>query len=248
MNADEVRELLEQVAGGGLKVAAALKKLRAAPPFAEFEHVTIDHHRALRTGHPEIIYAPGKTPAQVARLADEIAARSKRVLVTRVDAAQARAAKRALPKAVHHKLARTVLLAPKKRGARGIVIVSAGTADQAVAEEARATCRYLGQDPKMITDVGVAGIHRLLCRVEELQEASVVIAVAGMEGALASVVGGLLGVPVIAVPTSVGYGAGAGGIAALLAMLNSCASNVAVVNIDNGVGAAVVASLINAGS
>jgi len=245
MNADDVRALLEQVSSGGLDVATALRKLRAAPPFTEFEHITIDHHRALRTGHPEIVYAPGKTPAQVARLAREISARSKRVLITRVDAAQARAAKKALPKAIHHKLARTVLLAPKKRGAEGVAIVSAGTADQAVAEEARATCRYLGQEPNMITDVGVAGIHRLLRRGEELLEASVVIAVAGMEGALASVVGGLVGVPVIALPTSVGYGAGAGGIAPLLAMLNSCASNVAVVNIDNGVGAAVVASLIN---
>ncbi len=136
-------------------------------------------------------------------------------------------------------------LLPKRKGARGITIVSAGTADQAVASEARLTCRYLGQEPKCITDVGVAGVHRLLRRTKELQEARVLIAVAGMEGALASVVGGLVAAPVIAVPTSVGYGAGAGGLTPLLAMLNSCASNVCVVNIDNGVSAAVVASLIN---
>jgi NCAIR mutase (PurE)-related protein len=205
----------------------------------------VDHHRALRTGHPEIIYGPGKTPEQVAELATAIVGRSGRVLATRVDAAQAAAVGAAVPGVVHDAVARCVSLVPDGERATGIAIVSAGTADQAVAGEARATCRYLGQEPAWIVDVGVAGVHRLLRRAEELHAARVVIAVAGMEGALASVVGGLVGVPVVAVPTSVGYGAGAGGLAPLLAMLNSCASNVAVVNIDNGVSAAVVASLIN---
>lgn len=246
MNADEIRELLDSVARRELTPDAALKRLKASPPFTELaDFATLDHHRALRTGHPEIVYAPGKTPAQVAKIAKEIAARSKRVLVTRVTDAQARSVKRVLPKAVHNRIARTVMLAPRARRKRGIAIVSAGTADQAVAEEARETCRYLGQEPAMITDVGVAGVHRLLRRVDELHEARVVVAVAGMEGALASVVGGLVGAPVIAVPTSIGYGAGAGGLTPLLAMLNSCASNVCVVNIDNGVGAAVVATLVN---
>jgi NCAIR mutase (PurE)-related protein len=163
-----------------------------------------------------------------------------------VDPAQARALRRALPKAEHDDVARTVSLLPAKREAKkGIAIVSAGTADQAVAQEARATCRYLGHEPDVATDVGVAGIHRLLGRTEMLRQARVVIAVAGMEGALASVVGGLVEAPVIGVPTSIGYGAGKGGIAALLSMLNSCAANVCCVNIDNGVGAAVVAAAIH---
>ena len=244
MNAEQVRALLARVAAGKLSVAAAEKRLRASPAFLEFDFATLDNHRELRTGHPEIVYGPGKTPAQVAKLAKEIAARSKRVLVTRVDAAQARALRRALPGATHDRTARAVALLRKRRGKRGITIVSAGTADQTVASEARLTCRYLGQEPKCITDVGVAGVHRLLHRTQELQEARVLIAVAGMEGALASVVGGLVAAPVIAVPTSVGYGAGAGGLTPLLAMLNSCAPGVSVVNIDNGFGAGYQAASI----
>jgi len=247
MDASTIRKLLEAVRKKKLPVEDALARLRALPPFEELDgFATVDHHRALRKGHPEIVYGPGKTPAQAAAIAKEIVGRSKRVLVTRVDAAQARAIRKALPKSVHHKTARAVTLLPgRKAGKPGIVIVSAGTADQTVADEARVTCRFLGQEAEHLADVGVAGIHRLLRKIETLQRARVVIAVAGMEGALASVVGGLVAAPVIAVPTSIGYGAGAGGIAALLAMLNSCASNVCVVNIDNGVGAAVVASRIN---
>ena len=247
MDADQIRTLLEAVRSGDLAIPEALQRMRAEPPFAELEgFATVDHHRHLRQGHPEIVFGPGKTPEQAAALAVEIAGRSGRALVTRVDAAQAQAILAALPGAEHDPIARTVVKAPGAGERRtGIVIVSAGTADQVVAREALATAHFLGQEPAMLTDVGVAGIHRLLRRQEELQRARVVVAVAGMEGALASVVGGLVGVPVIGVPTSVGYGAGSGGLAALLSMLNSCASNVTVVNIDNGVGAAVVAGLIN---
>lgn len=246
MDKARLEGLLREVREGKLPVRAAMERLLAAPPSADLGFATIDHHRELRQGHPEIVYAPGKTPAQLARIAKEIVRRSGRLLVTRVDAAQARALRKALPKARHHDVARTVSLLPPKWPTRaGIAIVSAGTADQAVAEEARATCRYLGHEPEMATDVGVAGIHRLLGRAEALRRARVVIAVAGMEGALASVVGGLVEAPVIGVPTSVGYGAGRGGIAALLSMLNSCAANVCCVNVDNGVGAAVVAAAIN---
>jgi len=249
MNADEVRALLESVRDGGLAPADAERRLRASPPFADLGFANVDHHRALRQGHPEIVYGPGKRPDQVAAIAFEIARRAGRVLVTRTDDAQAAALREALPEAEHDPVARTVLLRDPEVGARtGVAIVSAGTADQAAAREALQTARYLGEEPVMVVDVGVAGIHRLLARQEVLQAARVVIAVAGMEGALASVVGGLVGVPVVGLPTSVGYGAGAGGLAALLSMLNSCASNVCCVNIDNGVGAAVVASLINRGA
>jgi len=239
-----MRSLLERVRSGRMTIDAAARTLRAAP-FGDLEYATVDHHRELRQGHPEIVYAPGKTPAQVAKIAKEIAARARRLLVTRIDPAQARAVRRAVPRAVHHARARAVALLPRRKRRPGIVIVSAGTSDQPVAEEAALACRYLDQSPELIQDVGVAGVHRLLRHAERLQAARVVIAVAGMEGALASVVGGLVAAPVVAVPTSVGYGAGAGGIAPLLAMLNSCAANVCCVNIDDGVGAAVVASLVN---
>jgi NCAIR mutase (PurE)-related protein len=244
MDATEVRRLLERVRAGELTVEAAERSLKASPAYADFEFATVDHHRALRQGHPEIVFAPGKKPEQAAQLAEEIHARAGRVLVTRVEAGHVRAIREALPEAVWHETARAVAVLPERERSAGIAIVSAGTADQQIAEEARVTCRYVGHEPEMITDVGVAGVHRLLRHAETLHEARVVIAVAGMEGALASVVGGLVGVPVIAVPTSVGYGTGAGGLAALLSMLNSCASNVTCVNIDNGVGAAVVAGLI----
>lgn len=243
MDATEVRRLLERVRAGELAVDEAERRLKASPAFADLEFATVDHHRALRQGHPEIVFAPGKQPDQAARIATEIHARSGRVLVTRVEPAHVDALRQALPEAVHHETAHAVAVLPECEPT-GIAIVSAGTADQRVAEEARVTCRYLGHEPEMITDVGVAGVHRLLRHSEALQKARVVIAVAGMEGALASVVGGLVGVAVIAVPTSVGYGTGAGGLAAVLSMLNSCASNVTCVNIDNGVGAAIVAGLI----
>ncbi len=209
------------------------------------DFATLDHDREARQGHPEIVYGPGKSPAQAAKIAREIFRRSRRVLVTRVTLPQARAIRKAVPGAKHDAIARTVCAIPRgARGREGILIVSAGTSDQATAREALETCRFLGERPDLMTDVGVAGIHRLLARVDRLRKARVVIAVAGMEGALASVVGGLVRAPVIGLPTSVGYGTGAGGLAALLAMLNSCAANVCCVNIDDGVGAAIVASAI----
>jgi len=245
MDAAAVRRLLESVRAGELGVEEAERRLKASPAYADLDFATVDHHRNLRQGHPEIVFAPGKKPDQAARIASEIHQRAGRVLVTRVEPAHVRALLRALPDAVHHETARAVAVLPELERETGIAIVSAGTADQEVAEEARVTCRYLGHEPEMVTDVGVAGVHRLLRHSDALQRARVVIAVAGMEGALASVVGGLVGVAVIAVPTSVGYGASFGGIAALLAMLNSCASGVTVVNIDNGFGAGYAASVIN---
>jgi len=248
MDAEGLRRLLELVRTGEIPVADAAAQLKAAP-FTDLEFAKVDHHRALRHGHPEIVYAPGKTPEQAAAIAVEIAGRSGRVLVTRTGPDHTEALLRALPAARHHEAARAVALWPADHPRQpGVAIVTAGTADQAAAEEARVTCRYLGHEPELVADAGVAGIHRLLSRAEALQRARVVIAVAGMEGALASVVGGLVGVPVVALPTSVGYGTGSSGYAALLSMLNSCASNVACVNIDNGVGAAVVACLINGAS
>ena len=245
MDAEALRHLLERVRAGEVPVAEAMGRLKAAP-FSDLEFAKVDHHRALRHGHPEIVYAPGKTPDQAVAIAREIAERCGRVLVTRAGPEHAEALLRALPAARHHEAARAVALWPDGHPRRpGVAIVTAGTAVQAAAEEARVTCRYLGHEPDLVADAGVAGIHRLLSRAEALQRARVVIAVAGMEGALASVVGGLVGVPVVALPTSVGYGTGSGGYAALLSMLNSCASNVACVNIDNGVGAAVVACLVN---
>jgi len=246
MDAAAVRRLLERVRAGELGVDEAERHLKASPAYADLDFATVDHHRTLRQGHPEIVFAPGKKPDQAAQIAKEIHKRAGRVLVTRVEPAHVRALCEALPDAVHHETARAVAVLPECERT-GIAIVSAGTADQQAAEEARVTCRYVGHEPEMITDVGVAGVHRLLRHSDALLRARVVIAVAGMEGALASVVGGLVGVPVIAVPTSVGYGTGFGGLAAVLSMLNSCAANVTCVNIDNGVGAAIVAGLIAGG-
>ncbi len=241
----DLRRLLEGVRAGEVPLEEAERLLKAAP-FSDLGFAKVDHHRAMRQGHPEIVYAPGKTPEQAAAIAREIHGRAGRVLVTRATPEHAAAVVGAVPLAVFHETARAVAAWPDGHPRRaGIAIVTAGTADQAAAEEARVTCRFLGHEPEMIVDAGVAGIHRLLARTETLQRARVVIAVAGMEGALASVVGGLVGAPVVALPTSIGYGTGSGGYAALLSMLNSCASNVACVNIDNGVGAAVVACLIN---
>jgi len=247
MDEQELRQLLEAVASGTLQPDAAWESLKALPPTTNLDFATLDHHREWRCGHPEIIYGPGKTPEQAARIAWEIAGRSGRVFVSRATPEQAASIRETLPDAEYDVTARAVVLTPGEEIElrSGIAIVSAGTADQHAAREAELCCRYLGHEPDMIRDVGVAGIHRLLAVNDRLRAARVVIVVAGMEGALASVVGGLVSAPVVAVPTSVGYGAGAGGIAALLSMLNSCASNVAVVNIDNGVGAAVVAASIN---
>jgi len=247
VNGDALRALLDRVAAGELTSEAAWESLKAMPPTAALEFATVDHHREWRCGHPEIVYGPGKSPEQAARIAWEIAQRAGRVFVSRATEEQARHVRTVLPDAEWDETARAIVLHPEDEPPRkrGIAVVSAGTADQRAAAEAALCCRFLGHEPDRITDVGVAGIHRLLEHGERLRAARVVIVVAGMEGALASVVGGLVAVPVVAVPTPVGYGAGAGGIAALLGMLNSCAANVTVVNIDNGVGAAVVASLVN---
>jgi len=239
----ELRRVLEGVARGRIGVKTAFRRLAAS---ADLGFAQVDHDRARRQGHPEIVYGPGKTAAQAARIAREIAARSGRVLVTRVSKEQARAVRRAVPGAKHDPLGATVLYRRAQKSAlSGITVVTAGTGDLPAALEAAATCRLLGHEPEVIPDVGVAGLHRLLRRVADLRRARVLVVVAGMEGALASVVGGLVAAPVVALPTSVGYGAGGPGLAALLSMLHSCAANVCCVNIDDGVGAGVVASLIN---
>ncbi|MHB1263074.1 MAG: nickel pincer cofactor biosynthesis protein LarB [Gemmatimonadaceae bacterium] len=246
---DRARALLDGVAQGAVTVDAALDALAFAPveqlPFA-----TIDHHRALRQGYPEVIFGSGKTPAQVLGVAERIAERGDGFLVTRVSAEAVELLVAAFPALEVNALGRTAWLAGSRPPAAGrgtVLIVTAGTGDLPVAEEAAATGRALGDHVERLTDVGVAGIHRLLSQGTVLQSASVIIVIAGMDGALPSVVGGLVRVPVIAVPTSVGYGAAFGGIAALLTMLNSCAAGVTVVNIDNGFGAAVAASRITHG-
>lgn len=247
MNETLLAALLSDVAGGSLSVDAALTRLRSLP-FETLEDVaTLDHHRSLRTGFPEVIYCEGKTEDQVALIAERLAARSPRLLGTRATESQFEAVSRRVSELEWSDQARCIWLdrEPAEDLKQGAVVVCAGTSDLPVLEEASLTLRLMGHEPRRITDVGVAGLHRLLPHVPVLQEANVVVVIAGMEGALASVVAGLTQAPVIAVPTSVGYGASLGGIAALLAMLNGCASGMAVVNIDNGYGAAHMAALIN---
>ncbi|HET7228427.1 MAG TPA: nickel pincer cofactor biosynthesis protein LarB [Longimicrobium sp.] len=245
---ERLRALLAEVAGGAVSVDEAERRL-AWNPVEDLSFASVDHHRALRQGFPEVVFGQGKTPEQIVAIAQRIAARGDGFLATRVSIEAADALAAALPGIELNPLGRTAWLAPPERverTARGsVLIVTAGTSDLPVAEEAAVTASAYGNPVERLTDVGVAGIHRILSRTDVLRSASVVIVVAGMEGALPSVVGGLVSVPVIAVPTSVGYGAAFGGIAALLGMLNSCASGVTVVNIDNGFGAAVAASRIN---
>lgn len=247
-----VRALLAEVAAGATSVDDAIAWLDSEP-IETLTHSTIDHHRALRAGYPEVIYGSGKTVEQVMEICTSIAARSERFLVTRTSPEQRGAVRAKFPDAVSNELARTVrwtvgsllslpAAATPDAGSRRVVIVTAGTSDLPVAEEAAETLAALGIGVERLTDVGVAGIHRLLAKTESLQKANAVIVIAGMDGALPSVVGGLVGVPVIAVPTSVGYGASFGGLAALLTMLNSCAAGVVVCNIDNGFGAAMAAA------
>lgn len=246
MDQAQVRQLLERLAAGEVTVDAAIDNLRSLP-FEDLGFAQLDHHRALRWGFPEVIFCAGKTPGQVATIVERLAARSSRLLGTRASLEQFDAARQDVPDLQYHALARCIWLdrAPLRERQPGIVIASAGTSDLPVVEEAALTVTLMGHAATRIVDVGVAGLHRLLPHIPTLQQANVVIVVAGMEGALASVVGGLTDAPVIAVPTSVGYGAAFGGLAALLAMLNSCASGVAVVNIDNGYGAGHLAALIN---
>lgn len=246
MDANRLKALLEQVRTGGVTPDAALDQIKSLP-FEDLGFAKVDHHRAVRVGVPEVIFGPGKSPEHFVEIYDRLAGRGNTVLATRVSEEQVAAALARFPAAEHNLLARTLVLRQKceKLGKGTIGIISAGTSDIPVAEEAAVTADVMGNDVVRLFDVGVAGLHRLLAHSAELRRARVLVVCAGMEGALPSVVGGLVGVPVIAVPTSVGYGAAFGGIAALLGMINSCASNVSVVNIDNGFGAAYVASLIN---
>lgn len=241
-----VRRLLEQVAQGDVSVDGALGALRALP-FEDLGFATLDHHRALRWGFPEVIFCQGKTAEQVVGIAARLVERSPRLLGTRATHEQVVAVREAIPDVRYHELARCLWLdrEPDKPRHDGVVLVAAGTSDLPVLEEAALTLDLMGHAPHRVVDVGVAGLHRLLPHIPTIQEANVVVVAAGMEGALASVVGGLTDAPVIAVPTSVGYGASFNGLAALLAMLNSCASGVSVVNIDNGFGAGHLAALIN---
>jgi hypothetical protein len=246
VNADQLRRLLQGVRARRITPDAAVARLRHLP-FEELGFAKVDHHRALRAGVPEVILGTGKSPGQVAAIFDRLARQDANVLATRATREQFDAVLRTLPQAEYCELARAIVLRRDRRkyGKGSIVVVSAGTGDISVAEEAVVTADLMGNDVQHVYDVGVAGIHRLLASREVLAGARVLIVCAGMEGALPSVVGGLVGVPVIAVPTSVGYGSSFEGLAALLGMLNSCASNVSVVNIDNGFGAGYVASLIN---
>lgn len=247
MEPKKLKRLLEDVEQGRLTAQQAYEALKLLP-FEDLEFAKVDHHRALRTGFPEVIYAPGKTVEQIVEIASALRAKGHDVLVTRIDPAAAAILESALPESRYHQLGRVATLAGKRRRASGkgqIAVVAAGTADLPVAEEAAVTAEFFGNRVQRVHDVGVAGLHRLLTHLDTLRRARVIIVVAGMEGALPSVVAGLVDRPVIAVPTSIGYGASFGGLAALLAMLNSCAAGVTVVNIDNGFGAAVAATLIN---
>lgn len=237
--------LLERVAAGRIKVAQAMEKLRLLP-FESMEFATLDHHRTLRRGFPEVVYCGGKTCQQVAAIVKRQAQCLSRVLGTRASPEQFAAARKYVPDLQYHPVAR-VLWLNRDSGIRkeGVAVIAAGTSDLPVAEEAAITLELMGQQPMRIWDVGVAGVHRLLGRLDEIRRARVIVAVAGMEGILPSVLTGLVAAPVIAVPTSVGYGASFGGLAALLGMLNSCAPGLAVVNIDNGFGAGYLAAMIN---
>jgi len=248
MNRDDILALLEGVRNGKLPVPDALERLALSPYEEDLGFAVLDHHRALRKGMPEVIFGQGKTPAQIALLLQRLRAHGQNGLATRVDPDKAREVLVEVPDATYHAVARVITLAPFPVAIRGrgtITVITAGTSDLPVAEEAAITAELFGNRVERITDVGVAGLHRLLHRAAAIRAAAVLIVVAGMEGALPSVVAGLVDRPVIAVPTSVGYGASLGGIAALLAMLNSCASGITVVNIDNGFGAACAASLMN---
>ena len=246
MTTAEASELLEKFRAGKIGAARVLRAFQAAP-LADLGFARVDTHRALRKGFPEVIYGAGKTARQVARIAAQLAARERRVLITRLSPEQARAVRRKFKSAVYHQAARCLTLEtkplPKRPGL--IAVLCAGTSDLPVAEEAAVTADIMGNQVERIYDVGVAGLHRLLGHLDLIQRAQVLVVVAGMEGALPSVVAGLVSRPVIALPTSVGYGASLGGLAALLAMLNSCGSGVTVVNIDNGFGAGYAASQIN---
>jgi pyridinium-3,5-biscarboxylic acid mononucleotide synthase len=246
MNPKQVLDLLEKVRSGTVSPEQGLERLKHLP-FEDLGFARVDHHRTLRQGFPEVIFGSGKTPQQIVAIVKSLLKQKSSILVTRTDLETYRKVRRVAAKAQFHPNAKAITLVNDTQvyGDGKIHVVCAGTSDIPVAEEAVLTARLMGNTVETTYDVGVAGIHRLLNVRESLVQASVVVVVAGMEGALASVVGGLLSVPVIAVPTSIGYGSSFGGLSSLLAMLNSCASNVVCVNIDNGFGAGFVASLIN---
>lgn len=247
MNVRKLEDLLKKVKLGKTTLEEAMTKLKSLP-FEDLGFTRIDHHRSLRKGFPEVIWGEGKTSGQILSIMKQLKTRSQNILITRLEEKKAKAIQRVFPKSGYYAGSRvlTYLTHPVKSEGKGkILVITAGTTDIPVAEEAAITAQIMGNRVETLYDVGVAGIHRLLSEREKLEAARVLIVVAGMEGALPSVVGGLVDRPVIAVPTSVGYGTSFGGITALLAMLNSCASGVAVVNIDNGFGAGYMASLIN---
>jgi NCAIR mutase (PurE)-related protein len=246
MDQKQLRDLLEGVQAGEVEIAAALERMRHLP-FEDLGYAKLDHHRALRHGLTEVIFGKGKTADQVAGIASRLLEKSRNLLITRANESIASGLKANFPETEYFPLSGAVRIWRDRtiHGKGKLAVVCAGTSDIPVAEEAQVTAEIMGNEVDSIYDVGVAGIHRLIASSERLCEARVIVVAAGMEGALPSVVGGMVSVPVIAVPTSVGYGASFQGVAALLGMLNSCASNVTVVNIDNGFGAGYVASLIN---
>jgi len=247
MQTDNIKLLLEQVRSGAVDVDAAMDKLRHLPYENLDNFAMLDHHRSMRNGFPEVIFGQGKQPGQVAAIAKKLAERSDKVLITRIDQSMAEVVLSELPEMTYYPIPKLMILDRSNQADKkpGIMVCSAGTADMPVAEEAAMTAELMNNKVDRLYDVGVAGIHRLLDKVDQLWEARVIIVAAGMDGALPSVIGGLVSVPVIAVPTSVGYGASFNGLAALLTMLNSCSTGVGVVNIDNGFGAGVLASSIN---
>ncbi|MGL1931488.1 MAG: nickel pincer cofactor biosynthesis protein LarB [Desulfotalea sp.] len=246
MNKSSIKELLEAIENGSLSSSDALEELKDLP-FTDIGHTKIDNHRALRSGHPEVIYGEHKKPRQVRDIFEAMLTKKSNILATRIHEDVVPLVKEICPDVQYNEMARTLYYEykPLEKAQKTIIIVTAGTADLSVAEEAKVTAEALGNKAHIISDVGVAGIHRLFAVIDEIREARVVIVIAGMEGALASVVGGLIDIPIIAVPTSVGYGASFGGVSALLSMLTSCANGISVVNIDNGYGAAYAASQIN---
>ncbi len=247
MNEKTVERILQEVRSGAMSVEAAAKRFKTLP-FEDLDFATLDTHRGLRRGFPEVIYGQGKTADQIKAIIKAMLSIKENCLVTRVDEAKGKALKKTYRSADYDAVSKTFFVKSHPieiKGKGTILVISAGTSDVPVAEEAVKVAAYMGNRVERLYDVGVAGIHRLLMRNDELRKANVLVVVAGMEGALPSVVAGLVDRPVIAVPTSVGYGANLGGITTLMAMLNSCASGVSVVNIDNGFGAAYVASLIN---
>jgi NCAIR mutase (PurE)-related protein len=249
MDVGLLKELLEKLRDGSVDVDECLERLRNLP-FEDIGFASIDHHRHLRRGFPEVIYGRRKKVEQIIKIMEKMVEKEENVLVTRLSEAKARVIKKHFPKSEYHPGARILTVAGRpivKKGKGTVLIISAGTADIPVAEEALITAQFMGNDVRVLHDVGVSGLHRILENRDMIMGASVIIVVAGMEGALPSIVGGLVDRPVIAVPTSAGYGASFGGISALLGMLNSCSSGVTVVNIDNGFGAGYAASLINRG-